>query len=206
MPVTLAQLKTALISDTHRDYGDTDMSRYIAQGEGFIRSRLKAYGLSRTLTDADRSDPTSGVYTLPARLTLVRFVYNADGMPLDQVDENLAWQYRSAANALMFAVRPSSILVAGVPGVGATLSLHYMGVPDALVGATDTNALLTDYTQLYLDAAAIWVHRRAQDYESAQLAQQSAIALIRDINSQIKKQLGGARAVPAYNVRHRSAY
>lgn len=204
---TLAELKAAAIADTHRTYDDTTMQRFVGQGEALIRSTLEAYSLTATLTDADRPlGTTSGVYTLPLRTILVRHLFNADAMPLDQVDENLAWLHRSASNVAMYSVRPSSILVAGVPGAGASLALHYMGMPAALSAAGDTNQLLNDYPQLYIDAVATYMHERAQDYESAGRCFDRAQKLIRSINRQMKKHLGGARAVPVYNTTFRSSY
>lgn len=203
---TRAELLAAAQADTQRSYSPATMTRFLAQAEGAIRARLIAYSLTATLTDADRPlGVTSGVYTLPTRTVLVRYVHDSNGMPLDQVDENMAWAYRSSVVS-MFAVRPSSILVAGVPGTGTLLSLQYMGMPAALLLDADTNQLLNDYPQLYIDALGVFMHRRAQDYESMQSCAESVRALTIDINRTMKKFLGGARAVPVYNTTFRSSY
>lgn len=204
--MNFGELKAAAQADTHRTYDAATMLRFTAQGEALIRATLKSYGLTVALTDADRSGPTSGVYTLPSRTSRVRFVFNAAGAPLDQVDENQVWSSRAASSVTMYVVRPAAISVAGVPGAGTTLALHYMGVPAALVADGDTNQLLTDYPQLYLDALAVYMHERAQDYESAERCAGRTRGLIRDINRNVANQLGGARAVPVYNVSHRSSY
>jgi hypothetical protein len=175
-------------------------------GEAFIRSKLEAYGLSITLTDADRVAPDSNVYTLPARVSLVRYIQpSATGLPLDKVDENSIVAYRSNTNVEMYCMRPTQIVFAGTPGAGAELPMQYLGMPVALA-TTATNQLLTDYPQLYLDAAAIYIYRRAQDYESAQIAQDSAVGFINTINRQMKKQLGGAKSANTYNTSFRSSY
>lgn len=204
---TLAELRDAAIADTHRNYDAPTMARFVAQAEGLIRSMLEAYSLTATLTDVDRPlGVTSGVYTLPIRTVLVRYVHNADSMPLDQVDENLAWSHRSASIVGMYAVRATSILVAGVPGAGTSLELQYLGMPAALTLDADTNQLLNDFPQLYVSALGVYMHNRAQDYESASLCRQEVVSLIRSINRSMHKLLGGARAVPVYNTNFRSTY
>lgn len=204
---TLAELRAAAAADTHRSYDTPTMTRFVAQGEGLIRSQLEAYSLAVTLTDADRPlGVTSGVYTLPTRTLLVKYVHNADAMPLDQVDENLAWSHRSASIVSMYAVRPSSILVAGVPGAGTSLTMQYFGMPAALAADGDTNQLLNDFPQLYINALAVYMHERAQDYESADRCFRAVQTLTRSINRSMHKLLGGARAVPVYNTNFRSTY
>lgn len=204
---TRAELLAAAQADTHRTHDTTTMTRFLAQAEGMIRSKLEAYSLSTTLTDANRPlGVTSGVYTLPVGTTLVRFVHNADDMPLDHVDESMVWSNRSNDLVSMYATRPGSINVAGVPGAGTSLFLQYLGVPAALALDADTNQLLNDYPQLYINALGVFMHQRAQDYESMQGCAAEVAALVRSINRRMHKLLGGARAMPVYNVNSRSSY
>ena len=201
-----SELRIAAREDSHREtYSDALIDRFIAQGENFIKARLDAYALEYTFTDADRSGVTSAVYTLPARVVKARYLTKDGNPPLDQVDENVIAQYASAS-PVCYAIRPSTLIIAGTPAAGDEFLLQYFGLPAALAADGDTNALLNDYQQLYIEATQIYIFKRAQDYESMTERQNSVVALITEINRKMKKQLGGARAAGAYNVDFRSSY
>lgn len=209
------QLIAGALGDSHReDYaskmenGTPITTRLLQEAEALISSKLESYGLEYTLTDADRgNDFTTPVYALPARLRLVRHVFKAGNpIPLDAVDETTAGLYRSAVDIFCYCVRVKSIVFGGLPGQGVQLNLHYFGLPAPLVNDGDTNTLLNDYPQLYKEAMQIYIYKRAKDFESAQIAHQSAMGLIDEINRQVKKLLGGARSSNPYNVCFRSSY
>jgi len=204
--MTFDELKLAVAGDCHREnYSDDLITRFIHQGEALIRSRLDAYGLEYIFTDADRVDPLGAVYTLPARVSVVRQII-CNHIVLDQVDESQAQTWRNSTTVAMYAMRPSTIIFAGVPGELSAMTMVYMGLPAPFVDPTDTNALIVDYPQLYIDAAATFVFRRAQDYDSAQAAFSSVNSVIDQINRKMHKQLGGARPSTPYNVAFRSSY
>jgi hypothetical protein len=201
-----SELRDAALGDSHREnYSVAIANRFIEQAEAFIKSRLEAYGLEYTFTDADRSGVTSPVYTLPARVSLVRYLHGPD-FPLDQCDENVIAQRKTSSNLEAFAVRAETLVVAGTPGAGTTLLMQYFGLPAPLAADGDTNTLLNDYPQLYIEATQIYIFKRGQDYESARIAQESVISLINEINRKMKKKLGGKRAAGPYNVSFRSSY
>lgn len=200
------ELQAAICEDTHRtDYAGAVVQRCILLGEAYIFSRLEAYGLEITLTDADRVAVGSPIYYLPDGLTRVRVIFASDGTPLEQVDESSIAFTENSGLVTQFAVRPTTVIFGDTPGTGATFTLAYFGFPAAL-SAVPTNTLLDEWPQLYMDAAMLYVFRRAQDYESAQIAVQSVNGHIDEINRKMKKHLGGARAVPMYNVFFRSSY
>ena len=201
-----SELKTAVLSDSHReDYIDL-IDRFVDEAEAFIFAKLQSYGMQVTLTDTDRSGVDSAVYSLPSKLVQIRHVIPTGCKPLDQVDETLISRWQDSPHVLVYAVRPTSLIIAGLPSANAEFALHYYGLPDALVEDDDTNTLLEDYPQLYKEAAQISVFKRAKDYEAAQVAQDSAVGLINEINRKIRKQLGGARSSNPYNVEFRSSY
>lgn len=202
-----SELQAAIIADTHKsEYAGETIQRLIAEGESLIRALVSTYALEYTLTDVDRASTESNVYSLPSRCQQVRYIYNANAMPLDQVDENLAWEFRTKTELTMYAIRPRAVLIAGTPSAESELALHYFGMPEALSEEDPTNTLLDDYPQLYKEAASIYVFKRAQDYESAQIMFQSVQGLATKINGNVKKLLGGARAVNIYNTNFRSSY
>lgn len=198
-------LVTAALGDSHKENYSPHISRFIQQAEALIKSRLESYSLQHLFTDADRSGVTSPIYTLPARVTLARHL-NGPDYPLDQVDENVVAARRSSSVLECYCMRPSTLVVAGTPGAGTQLTFQYFGLPAPLVLDTDTNALITDYPQLYIEATQVYIFKRAQDYESANLAQTSVFTLIDEINRQMKKKIGGARASGPYNVSFRSSF
>lgn len=200
-------LLTAAFSDAHReDYQTPYGARMLTEAEALIKSRLEFYALEYTLQDVDRVAVLSPVYTLPARITYLRYALRSDGVPLDQVDETVASQWQGASRVAVYAIRPSTIIVAGTPGTGDAIQLQYFGMPAPLVNDTDTNTLLNDYPQLYKEAIMVFAFKRAQDLQTASAMFQSANALIDEINRKMKKLLGGARSSNPYNVTHRSSY
>ncbi len=198
------ELRTALIADTHRDYGEAEMNRYIAQGESLIRQKLVAYGLEYTFTDADRNTDTA-IYVLPTGVVKVRQIFY-NGCKLDELDEAGIANLKHIIGLRAYVIRPNSILVASMPDVGTEFQMNYLGIPDALDTDVATNPLLDDCQQLYLEAAAVYVYKRAQDYESSQGALASFSSLITAINTKMKRLLGSPRAAPVYNTAFRSSY
>lgn len=199
-----SQLQTAIRTDSHReDYAIADIQRFIQQGEALIALRLKGYFLSATIDEDDRV--LDAVYTLPSKVTKMRTVlYN--NCPLDQVDETLVAQYRSLAEPEAYCMRDSTILFAGVPPTDAEFSLDYFGMPAALVNNDDTNNLLNDCPQLYIEAAQVYLYKRARNLELASAALQSVASYVRDLNQKMKEKLGGGQSANAYNVSFRSSY
>lgn len=202
---TKAQLRQMILDETHKNYVSADIDRYIAQAEQLIATRLETYPLEYTLTDADRVTIGGAVYNLPANVRNVRYIHTAD-YPLDQVDENIVADNATSSNVLCFAVRPKTVVLAGTPGTGSTFLLQYFGLPAALAADSDTNNLLNSNQALYIEAAAMYVFNRAQDYESAGNAFERFKTLCDEINRWTKKLIGGARSSNAYNVKHRSSY
>lgn len=207
--MNFGELKTAILSDSHREDYTAHVARFVQEAEGLIASRLEAFSLEYTFGDADRSptlDTTSNIYTLPSKVVMVRHIlYN--NLPLDEQNESSIGLYRSLQAVCMYTMRPLTIALAGVPPSLAALKMLYFGLPPALSADGDTNTLLTDYPQLYKEAAQVSLFKRAMDLERASAAFQSVISLIDDINRRVKKQMGGAQSTATpYNVTFRSSY
>lgn len=198
-----SELKTAIRGDSHReDYAEEVIERFITQGESLIALSLEGYFLEATIDEDDRV--IDAIYTLPSKVTLMRTVlYN--NCPLDQVDETLIAQYRNA-EPVAYCMRDSTILFAGVPPADAEFKLNYFGMPAALAEENDTNNLLNDCPQLYIEAAQVYLFKRARNLELSSAMFQSVQSLIRDINRKMKKKLGGGQSANAYNVSFRSSY
>lgn len=200
-----AQLQQAVLDDTHKSqYAGADVQRFIAQGEAFISAYLESYNFLAQLTDANRVAVDSGSYNLPTGLTHLRYVKIA-GRPLDKVDETSIYLQQTVSSPVSYVQRASQIQIAGTPGTGVTIDIDYMGMPQAL-SVVNTNTLLDAVPQLYIEAASIYVFKRAEDYESASVARDSVIEMCMQLNRKSKKLLGGAQSSPAYNTNFRSSY
>ncbi len=199
-----SELKTAIRGDSHReDYANEVIERFIAQGEALIAVSLEGYFLEAAIDEDDRV--VEAIYTLPSKVTLMRTVlYN--NCPLKQVDETLIAQYRNIADPVAYCMRDATILFASVPPEDAEFKLNYFGMPAALEEDADTNNLLNDCPQLYIEAAQVYLFKRARNLELASAMFQSVQSLIRDINRKMKKKLGGGQSANAYNVSFLSSY
>lgn len=198
------ELQTAIRTDSHReDYATADIKRFIQQGEALIALTLEGYFLEATLDEDDRV--VEAIYTLPPKVALMRSVI-FDNRPLDQVDETLISQYRSVSTVCAYCMRDPTILFAGVPPEDSSFDLKYFGMPAALVSDSDTNTLLNDCPQLYIEAAQVYVYKRARNLELSSAMFQSVQSMIRDINRKTKKKLGGGQSANPYNVSFRSSY
>lgn len=197
------ELKTAILSDTHREDYSSLIVRFIQQAEALIAISLEGYFLETTLTETSRV--IDSIYTLPAKVTMMKHVIYND-CPLDQVDEKLIARYRSMTDVIAFCMRDTRILFAGIPPENAEFTLNYFGMPPALAVDADTNNLLSDCPQLYIEAAQVYLFKRARNFEAASAMFQSVEFLIKEINRKTKKKLSGAQSENPYNVSFRSSY
>ncbi len=201
--MTYLELKNAILSDTHRENYSPYVARFVQQGEALIALNLEGYFLEATINESSRV--LEAIYTQPSKITLMRTItYN--NVPLDQVDETLISQYRNINDVLAYCMRGSTLLFAGIPPLNAEFKLNYFGMPAALAADGDTNNLLNDCPQLYIEAAQVYLFKRARNFEAASAMLQSVASYIREINRKMKKKLGGAQSANAYNVSFRSSY
>ncbi len=198
-----SELKTAILSDTHREDYLPYIVRFIQQAEALIAVNLEGYFLQTVIDEDDRV--VDSVYTLPGKVSLVRHVLYG-GEPLTQLDETLVWQHRSIGDVCGYCIRGSQIVFAGIPGEDAAFNIAYFGMPAALVLDSDTNDLLNECPQLYIEAAQVYLFKRARNFEAASAMVQSVQFLIREINRKMKKKLGGGQSANPYNVSFRSSY
>lgn len=201
--MNFGELKTAILSDSHREDYTAHVARFVQQGEALIALTLEGYFLEATINETNRI--VEAIYSLPSKVTLMRTVlYN--NLPIDQVDETLVYQYRLNNDVRAYCMRGNTIVFAGVPPTNAVFNLNYFGMPAALSADGDTNNLLNDCPQLYIEAAQVYLYKRARNLELSSAMFQSAQSMIRDINRKTKKKLGGGQSANAYNVSFRSSY
>lgn len=203
--MNFSELKTRALSDSHREDYDTLVAGFVELAEAFIFARLEAYGLETTLTDAQRIETDSPVYNLPTKFVSERYLI-LDGLPLDKRDETAIYNLRNSSRVVAYAMRPRTVIFASTPATGASINLHYWGLPAPLVQETDTNTLMNEYPMLYIEATQIYIYKRARDFDKSRESESSVVDTIKQINRKVKKQMGGVVSSNPYNVTWRSSY
>jgi hypothetical protein len=204
--VNYGQLKTFIIARAHRPDKLSQAGDFIREAEGLIRVKLDAYPLSTTLTDANRSGPTSPRYTLPSGLRRITQVFSSDGIALVKSSRTALPPTNGAGSTRIYADYGTSIIVAGVPGAGTSLALEYMGVPSALTNDVDVNALLTDHETLYVEGALFFLRKDIEDDDQAQRHYDLFMAYMDGLNEQYGEKTGGAVTSGGYDFSPRSSY
>jgi hypothetical protein len=192
------ELKTAILTDCHREDLTAEADRFVREGEGLIRRGLK-YSVPLTVTLDETDRVSEGVYTLPSGLLIVRAVYTEDAPEgAEQVSLASIRSLLATAAVVKFCVVGDTIEFRGVPGTDEEIELNYMGMPAALDGDSDTNDLLTDHETLYKSAASFYLYKHTQDLELAQGELDTFTAALDALNEQLARKLGGATIAPAY--------
>lgn len=199
------ELRQRLRIDLHKTYADSDMNAYITMGESLIRSQLLAYGLQYELADSDRSAIDSPIYNLPMRVRSIMTI-TRNGMPLRSVDRKSLYNVsRGVSSPVVYYTDMHTVEFAGNPAEGTGLLMTYFGLPVPLTD-DESNALIEEYPQLYIHAAANYIFIRAQDYDSAQGHMNQFKDLVFSLNKAARTLLGNKEAAPVYNTSFRSSY
>jgi len=190
--MTYAQLKTAVIEDTHRPDLAALVPRFIREAEDMIRREMVAYILTTTLSEADRSLSNPAQYALPANTLVIR---------------RIALQGQLGGEIIRAALGASSIYVEagdgliefrGTPPADAIFDLTYFGAPPRLVDDIDTNELLDENETLYKSGAMFYLYQNTQDRELASDALAVFRGVIETLNEQIARKIGGAKITASY--------
>lgn len=206
---TFADLKAAIIADTHRADLTADIPRFVRLAEGLIRRDLRAYELLTTLTDSDRVTPGEGIYTLPGRVLDIRSIHlqGRQGDSLHRVMPGHIRRLDAAADVIQYCQHGTdTIEFRGVPSDSQVFDLRYFGTPAPLVDDADTNTLLADHEGLYQAGAQFYLYTQTQDRELAQDNANIFDAIIERLNEQMSRKIGGGAIAPTYNMSSRSSY
>ncbi len=204
---TLADLRAAILADTHRPDLSPEVDRFIRLGEGMIRRDLTAYELSATLTDADRITAGSPVYILATRSLVVRRIQpTTQRRGLTRVALDAIGAYAETDRVHSYAEYGGRIEFRGNPPTGSEFSLNYFGTPEPLVNDTDTNALLADHETLYQAAAQFHLYQNTQDRELARDQLDVFNGVMATLNEAYSRKIGGARITQSYNFYGGSSY
>jgi len=199
--MTYAQLKTAVIEDTHRPDLAALVPRFIREAEDMIRREMVAYILTTTLSEADRSLSNPAQYALPSNTLVIRrislqgqlggeIIRAALGASSRYTDTQRVGIYVEAGDGL--------IEFRGTPPADAIFDLTYFGAPPRLVDDIDTNELLDENETLYKSGAMFYLYQNTQDRELASDALAVFRGVIETLNEQIARKIGGAKITASY--------
>lgn len=204
---TKADLRTAIISDSHRSDLTTDVDRFIRLAEGMIRRDLTAYELSATLTDADRVATSSPVYVLPDRLAILRRVQpTTQRRGLTRIAVDAIGAYAETDRVHSYAQFDDRIEIRGNPATGSEFTVNYYGTPAPLENDADTNELLTDHESLYQSGAMFYLYLNTQDRELANDQLDIFNGVMATLNEAYSRKIGGAKVTQGYNFNGGSSY
>jgi hypothetical protein len=195
-------LKTTVLDYADRTDLDGQVAGFVALTEGLIRRDLQAMPTTATLDDSDRTGTSTGVYTLPATLDVVRAIYGTDPNGseylLQQVGLAELRDLRSTDSVRYWTQNGDTIEIRGVPGALASFTLHYLGHPVPLSGDSDTNDLLTNHEALYVYGSLFHLYQYTQDTELAQAALDTFSDALEKLNNAAGRKLGGGRVRNPY--------
>lgn len=196
------ELKTAILSDSHRADLTADVPRFIREAEGMIRRDLTAYELTAVLDETDRD--SDGLYNLPSGLLEIRNVFTDDAPNgAEPVAINQLRAIAANAPVIWYTVRGDQIEFRGVPATDAEIEIAYLGVPAALSADGDTNDLLTDHESLYIEGALFFLYKHTQDLELANAALETFTSILDKLNQQYARKTSKTSGnPPAYNFRN----
>ncbi len=205
-----ADLRAAILGDTHRPDLAGSVDRWIREAEGMIRRDLTGYPLSTVLTDTERESPSSTIYILPSGISQIRTIRDnsrLSGDGLIKVAPDALARVDLQQPSVQYAQYDESVIeIRGNPPQGATFTVLYYGLPAPLVNDGDTNTLLIDHETIYLAGAKYFLYLHTQDRELAGDMINLYDAAIDQLNEAYARLLGGTRQAQAYNFGHRSSY
>lgn len=201
------ELKTAILSDSHRTDLSGEVARFVRECEGLIRRDLTAYPLRTTLTDTNRI--ADGLYSVPGTLVQTRSIHlqGRQGDALTRVAPGHIRRLDLTAEPLQYAQNgDNTIEFRGNPSVDHVFDLLYYGTPDPFVDDNDENDLLTDHEGLYMSGSLFYLYLHTQDRELASDQLDIFVSIINTLNDQVARQIGGSGIAPVYNMSSRSSY
>lgn len=205
--MNLGELKQNILTDTHRYDQENELPRFIRQAEGLIRRELTAFLLRTTIGAAQQI--TDGIYSLPQYFLRERSfnIQGATGNGLTKVNPENIRRLDSTLEPVEYAILGAGMVeFRGWLREGMTLDLLYYGAPEPLVLESDTNALLNDHESLYQSAATFFLYKRTQDLTLAQSELELFQSIMRTLNRQVAKELGGVAVQAPYQFSYGSSY
>lgn len=208
MITNYGELKAFLADVGNRADLTSKIPNYVQQAEEMIARQCRAVEMvtSATLDETDRD--AGAVYNLPTNFLEKRSVYGTRaGRPYQLKATSLAQLRTLPAGTppVWYAIYGNQIEFSGNPAAGSEFELIYFARPTAFADDADTNALLTNHSALYVNAALHWLHIKTQDLELAQGHAASFTHTVETLNELANRTRGGAGTAPGFNYSSGSA-
>src|SRR5690606_17799503 len=188
-------LKTAVLSETHRPDLASEVEGFIRRAEGLIARKLRAVEMVAlaTLSEAQRVD--AGIYTLPDDFLEARAIWIPTHSGRSRwVEQRSLAEIRTAPSTWPVQwyalVGNNRIEFRGTPSLQTEIVLDYFARPAALVKDDDSNLLLVRHEEIYLAGACFYLCRHTQDLELAQGYLDSFENAVEMLNEQAGRRLG----------------
>ena len=188
-------LKTAVLSETHRPDLASEVEGFIRRAEGLIARKLRAVEMVAlaTLSEAQRVD--AGIYTLPDDFLEARAIWIPTHSGRSRwVEQRSLAEIRTAPSTWPVQwyalVGNNRIEFRGTPSSQTEIVLDYFARPAALVKDDDSNLLLVRHEEIYLAGACFYLCRHTQDLELAQGYLDSFENAVEMLNEQAGRRLG----------------
>lgn len=207
-----SELVTLILGESHRSDLAANVGDFIRGAEGMIARNVRATEIieTYTLTDSDRTVAGAATYVLPSGFLAARALWipSTDGRSIELESKSLFELRRlsSGASVSWYAIRGANVEFRGTPAESAEIELDYYNRPAPLLLDTDTNDLLDEHEELYVSASLFFLHRYAQDFETAQGYLDSFNAAYKSLNEAAAHKIGGMSVAPVYNFHSESSY
>jgi hypothetical protein len=201
--MNFGELKTRVLDYADRPDLSDQVAGFVSLAEGLIRRDLQASAQSTALDDTDRTGTSTGVYTLPTTVDVVRSLVgyddNGEDFELQQVGLAELRDLRVTNPPRYWAPNGDTIEIRGTPGALSGFVLYYLGHPAPLSADGDTNDLLANHEALYVYGSLFHLYQYTQDTELAQGALDTFSNALDKLNESAGRKLGGARVRNAYH-------
>ena len=205
MSLNYGTLRTEIASLAHRtiggDISDDRMKTFIRQAEGEIARRCRAAEMLSRSTFEEANRVAGGIYSLPSDWLEEGIIWNSDNAPMTKVGLGEIRKYVATIDPTFFApLSKTEIEFRGSPGANASIPYVYFARPTAFSDDADTNALLTNHEDIYVNYGLAKLYTFTQDLELAEGHANAALDTIETLNEQAGRLLAGARAEGFYNL------
>lgn len=203
MSLNYGTLRTEIALLAHRTIGgdipDDRMKTFIRQAEGEIARRLRAAEMLTRTTFEEADRVAGGIYSLPSDWLEEGIVYNANDVAMTKIGLGELRKYPATIDPQFFApLSKTEIEFRGAPGTGASLPVMYFARPAAFSNDADTNTLLTNHEDIYVNYGLSKLYTFTQDLELATGHANAALDTIETLNEQAGRLLAGARTEGFY--------
>lgn len=202
MSLNYGTLKTRILADAHRaNLGDAKAADFVRSAEGVIARELRCAEMMTRASFTETDRVSGAIYSLPSGWLQEGIIWNPDGFPMDKVGLAAIRRFSATMDMLLYCpLSATEIEFRGTPGTNAEFEQIYFKRPTTFSADIDTNDILTNHEDIYIQAGLAALYLFTQDLELAGTAADAAQAAIDTLNEQAGRLLAGAQAQGAYDL------